>query len=140
VWQIMRHGLATVSKKGDFDSLAPSGCFPLIGFANLIRSYCYFVVVAFVALGTDFDSPNTTSNRLLMDIVGLTLHIIVLDSPNSTGSTLLMGEVGLIWSIPCCIDAVEGSSRGRSGICKFLGCQPKRVTSSPRNKNQTPPH
>ena len=134
----MRHGLATVSTKGDFDSLAPSGRFPLRGFADLIQSYLYFVVVALVIAGTDFDSPNTTGKTLLMDFNGLKLPNFGPASPNSTGPKLLMSVIGLIQSISDYTDAVEGSSRGRNGIFKFHGpTGPKRDKQTSRNYHKS---
>jgi hypothetical protein len=95
---------------GSKNSLNTTGQVPLTGAFSLMQLYLSFIVVVLAIVSISIDSLNTTGQKPLTGDFSLTRLSLYY------GST------------------VEGSSRGRSGICKFRGFQPKRVISNPRTK------
>jgi hypothetical protein len=108
VWQSTKHGLTMMRGTGGTDSLNTTGRVLLTGVFSLMRPYLPFVIVALAIVSLGIDSLNTTCPALL------------------TGVFSLM-RPSLYYRC-----AVQGSFRGRSGICKFQGFQPKRVHPNPR--------
>ena len=99
-----------VSEREDLASPKYAGSNPLTGISGLTRSHLHIIVVALVIGTTGFASPKYTGFKLLTGIFGLTRPCL---------------------SFHC---VVEGSSRGRSDICRFQGFTPKWVFLRPRNQ------
>jgi hypothetical protein len=110
VWQSTKHGLTMVRGTGGTDSLNTTCRVLLTGVFSLMRPYLPFIIVA-------------------RD------NIISIDSLNTTGRELLTGVSSLKLSSLYYRCAIEGFFRGRSGICKFRGFQPKRVFPNPRTQH-----
>jgi hypothetical protein len=115
VWQSTKHGLTMVRRTGGLDSLNTTGRVLLTGVFSLRRPYLLFIIVALAIISLGIDSLNTTGRELLTGVFSLRLSSLY---------------------YRC---AVEGSPRGRSGICKFRGFQPKRVfpNHGPHHYNHT---
>jgi hypothetical protein len=96
---------------GGTDSLNTTGRVLLTGVFSLRRPYLPFIIVALVIISLGIDSLNTTGRELLTGVFSLKLSSLY---------------------YRC---AVEGSLRGRSGICKFRGFQPKRVFPNPQTQH-----
>jgi hypothetical protein len=100
-----------VRRTGGLDSLNTTGRVLLTGVFSLRRPYLLLIIVALAIISLGIDSLNTTGRELLTGVFSLRLSSLY---------------------YRC---AVEGSPRGRSGICKFRGFQPKRVFSNPRTQH-----